>query len=124
MAKGVEEVEVGAVVEVAGTDLDVVGRNLGLAKCFGLSDDQWREIIQRVAYMPRQPLDSFRQATECKPGFAEAHNALGEMLGAKGRLPEAVEQFEKAVELDGDYSLARENLEAARSLLQQRNQKE
>ncbi|MEE2826000.1 MAG: tetratricopeptide repeat protein [Planctomycetota bacterium] len=66
-------------------------------------------------------LDSFRQATECKPGFAEAHNALGEMLGAKGRLPEAVEQFQKAVELDGDFLLARENLEAARSLMQQGN---
>lgn len=66
-------------------------------------------------------LDSFRQATECKPGFAEAHNALGEMLGAKGRLPEAVEQFQKAVELDGDFLLARENLEAARSLIQQGN---
>lgn len=45
-------------------DLDVIGRNLGVDKCFGLTEDQWREIIQRVAYMPRQPIDSFRQVLD------------------------------------------------------------
>ncbi|MCH2182090.1 MAG: tetratricopeptide repeat protein [Mariniblastus sp.] len=79
-------------------------------------------VVCREMELIDKALDSFRQATECKPGFAEAHNALGEMLGAKGRLSEAVEQFEKAVELDSEYSVARKNLETARSLLQQRNQ--
>ena len=79
-------------------------------------------VVCREMQLIDKALGSFRQATECKPDFVEAHNALGEMLGAKGRLSEAVEHFEKAIELDGDYSLARENLEAARSLLQQGNQ--
>jgi len=44
-----------------GRDLDVIGRNLGLARCLGLTDDQYRQIIELVAYGPRQPLDMFVQ---------------------------------------------------------------
>lgn len=47
-----------------GEDIDTIGRNLGMVKCPGLNDDQWREIIKRVAYMPKQPLDSFRQVLD------------------------------------------------------------
>ncbi len=47
-----------------GEDIDTLGRNLGMVKCAGLNDDQWREIIKRVAYMPKQPLDSFRQVLD------------------------------------------------------------
>ena len=47
-----------------GEDLDVIGRNLGVAKCRDVTDAQWREIIQRTAYMPKQPLDSFRQVLD------------------------------------------------------------
>jgi hypothetical protein len=45
-----------------GTDLDVVGRNLGLTKCPGLTDAQWRAIIKAVAYLPKQPIDAFERA--------------------------------------------------------------
>lgn len=50
----------GTMLRFAGTlDLDVIGRNLGLERCRGLTDDQYREIIEIVAYGPRQPLDMF-----------------------------------------------------------------
>lgn len=45
----------------SGVDLDVIGRNLGVPKCPGLTDDQWRAIIQLTAYMPKQPLSTFDQ---------------------------------------------------------------
>jgi hypothetical protein len=45
-----------------GADLDVVGRNLGLHKCPGLTDDQWREIIRTMAYLPKQPPSAFDAA--------------------------------------------------------------
>ena len=78
-------------------------------------------IVCRQMNLVDKALDSFRQATQCSPGFSEAHNALGEMLGAKGRLPEALEHFKKAVELNDDNHLARENLEKARALMEQRS---
>lgn len=53
----------GFLVEFAiGSDLDVIARNLGLPKCPGLSDDQWRAIIQATAYLAKQPIDAFNQA--------------------------------------------------------------
>lgn len=62
-----------------GRDLDTVGRNLGLHKCFGLTDAQWREIIQLVAYMPRQPLDTFRQVLDVVfPGQYEIIKLISE----------------------------------------------
>jgi hypothetical protein len=45
-----------------GTDLDVVGRNLGLKKCPGITDAQWRAIIKAVAYLPKQTIDAFNKA--------------------------------------------------------------
>lgn len=45
-----------------GPDLDVIGRNLGLIKCPGLDDDQWRDIIKRVAYSAKQTPVAFQEA--------------------------------------------------------------
>lgn len=45
-----------------GEDLDVIGANLGLERCTGLTEDEWREIIKVVAYLPKQTLDAFRRA--------------------------------------------------------------
>jgi len=50
------------VATALGADLDVIGRNLGLKKCAGLTDDQWRAIIQAVAYLPKQAIDAFERA--------------------------------------------------------------
>lgn len=53
----------GIMVDYAiGDDLDVIGSNLGLARCPGLDDDTWREVIKAVAYLPKQTLDAFERA--------------------------------------------------------------
>jgi hypothetical protein len=60
---GLDRVRRGFFVDTAtGTDLDVLGRNLGLKKCVGLSDAQWREIIREVAYLPKGTIDAFNKA--------------------------------------------------------------
>jgi len=43
------------------TDLDVIGRNLGLHKCAGLPQETWRRVIKAVAYLPKQPLAAFER---------------------------------------------------------------
>lgn len=45
-----------------GSDLDVIGANLGLHRCSGITDDQWREIIMAIAYLPKQTLDAYYEA--------------------------------------------------------------
>lgn len=53
----------GLFVEYAtGEDLDVIGSNLGLHRCPGMTDDVWREVIKAVAYLPKTTLDAFHQA--------------------------------------------------------------
>lgn len=42
-----------------GTDLDVIGRNHGVLKCAGLSEEQWRRLIKVMSYMPRQSIAAF-----------------------------------------------------------------
>ncbi len=51
-----------------GTDLDIVGRNLGMEKCPGLTDSIWRKIIQDVAYLAKQPLGAIEIALEALLG--------------------------------------------------------
>lgn len=59
----------GLLVDFAiGTDLDVIARNLGLAKCPGLTDAQWRAVIKATAYLAKQPMDAFRQALDALVG--------------------------------------------------------
>lgn len=50
------------------TDLDVIGRNLGLKKCGGISDDVWRAIIRNVAYLAKQPPSAFAAALDALVG--------------------------------------------------------
>ena len=62
-ASALDHLRRGFLVEFAvGEDLDVIGRNLGLNKCVGLTEDQWREVIQALAYLPKGPLQAFREA--------------------------------------------------------------
>jgi len=59
----IDHVRRGFLVNYAlGEDLDVIARNLGLPKCPGLSEAQWRAVIKATAYLAKQPLDAFRQA--------------------------------------------------------------
>ncbi|MCZ6870545.1 MAG: hypothetical protein O7G84_13670 [Gammaproteobacteria bacterium] len=53
-----------------GADLDVVGRNLGVEKCPGLTDSIWRDIIKSVAYLAKQPLGAIQIALEALLGPA------------------------------------------------------
>lgn len=53
-----------------------------------------------------------RSATKCPEGFVdEAYHNLGLVLRGQGRLKEARECFEKAIEIDPDYEVAYEALE-------------
>ena len=53
----------GLLVDTAlGDDLHVIARNLGLHQCPGMTQEQLRSVIKGVAYLPKQPLDAFRQA--------------------------------------------------------------
>lgn len=47
-----------------GDDLDVIGRNLGLHKCPGISDEQYRREIREVAYLAKQPMSALAAALE------------------------------------------------------------
>lgn len=51
-----------------GADLDVIGRNHGLAKCPGLSEDQWRRIVKVLSYAPRQGIAAFELVLEAYYG--------------------------------------------------------
>lgn len=62
-----------------GGDLTTVGRNLGLERCPNLTDDQWRQVIELVAYMPRQPLLTFSQILDIVyPGSYEVIRRVSE----------------------------------------------
>lgn len=51
-----------------GSDLDQVGRNLGLHRCPGLIDDTWRKIIEDVAYLAKQPPSAIIAALDALQG--------------------------------------------------------
>jgi len=58
-----DHVRRGILVDFAiGEDLDTIGANLGLARCPGVDDETWREVIKAVAYLPKQTLDAFERA--------------------------------------------------------------
>jgi protein O-GlcNAc transferase len=57
--------------------------------------------------------DILARAVALRPDVAEAHNDLGVVLGARGRLAEAAAAFERAVALRPDYADAHNNLGTA-----------
>src|ERR1043165_825907 len=54
-------------------------------------------------------------ARRIDPSDAGAHNNLGVLYYQKGLVPEAIEQFTRALELDPRMQVAQRNLEIARS---------
>lgn len=52
---------------------------------------------------------SFSKAVEHDPNWAEAHNALGEAYFFLFKYNEALKEFDKAIELKNDYTLAKIN---------------
>ena len=57
--------------------------------------------------------DILARAVALRPDVAEAHNDLGVVLGARGRLAEAAAAFERAAALRPDYAEAHANLGGA-----------
>ena len=55
----------------------------------------------------------FRKALEINERFAEAHNNLGGLLAAAGRLKDAIRHFMQALRIEPDNERARHNLELA-----------
>src|SRR6202011_2495913 len=54
--------------------------------------------------------DILAHAVALRPDVAEAHNDLGVVLGARGRLAEAATAFQRAAALRPDYAEAHANL--------------
>ena len=52
----------------------------------------------------------YRKALEIKPDYADAHNSLGFVLAAQGRVDEAIAYFQKAIILRPDDELSHYNL--------------
>ena len=60
-----DHVRRGMLVDFAvGEDLDTIGRNLGLNRCPGLTEDEWRDIIRNVAYLPKGTTNAFEVALD------------------------------------------------------------
>ena len=64
----------------------------------------------------------YREALRIDPGYANAHNNLGNVLLAQGKHEEAIREFREVVRLQPDSEVARKNLEAALKLAQQKRQ--
>ncbi len=60
-----------------------MGRGLVLEVAFGRDAEAERE---------------YRRALELRPGYSEAHNNLGQLLARNGRLPEALKEFDAALQ--------------------------
>jgi hypothetical protein len=63
-----------------GADLDTIGRNLGLVKCPGITDEQWRAIIKGVAYLPKQTIDAFNQALLAALGDTDSFEVIERII--------------------------------------------
>lgn len=58
-----------------GADLRVIARNLGLAVCPGITDDELRRVIRAIAYLPKGPLDAVRKTLEAYYGNTTSWSA-------------------------------------------------
>ncbi len=81
----------------------------------GSSKDKAQELYDSgLSYFRSDDLVSaekdLRRALDFDPGFADAYEALGVMLGRQDRYPEAITLMEKLTEVDPDSSMAHTNL--------------
>jgi spermidine synthase len=61
-----------------------------------------------------------REAIDLMPDSAEAHNDLGVALASMGRVEEAAQHFQRAIQLEPGFAEARRNLESAQHRLPSR----
>ena len=59
----------------------------------------------------------FHEALKIRPDWPEAHNNLGIALASRGRIAEALTHFERAVQLNPNFTDARVNRDQARAVL-------
>ncbi len=65
--------------------------------------------LKQTAYWRNEEL-LWKQTIACTTGNYLAHNDLGYVLAAKGRIPEAIEHYQKAIEIDPTCADAYNNL--------------
>ncbi|MDD4281430.1 MAG: tetratricopeptide repeat protein [Candidatus Methanofastidiosa archaeon] len=70
-------------------------------------------MIYKLQYHYRQAIDFFKKAIDADPGYAEAHYNYGFIMFEEGDLEEAIASYERALELNPDFNLARDSLEVA-----------
>ena len=68
-----------------------------------------------MAYLKQNQIkkaqDYFKTAIEIDPDNAIAHNDYGHTLALEGKLPEAIKEFQEALELNPNLKITQENLE-------------
>lgn len=73
----VDHVRRGMLVNYAvGEDLNVIARNLGLHRCPGLTEAQFRAVIKAIAYYPKQIRQAYVELLQALTGGTEASGAF------------------------------------------------
>lgn len=67
-------------------DLDVIGRNLGLHKCEGISEEAWRRFIKAVAYAPKGRLAVVDAALEAYFNNTSDYRIIERLITAPSRV--------------------------------------
>jgi len=77
---------------------------------------QWRKGSATALTLAREfdaAIDEFQQAIRIDPGYANAHNNLGNVWLAQGKVEDAIREFREVVRLQPDSATAAANLAAA-----------
>lgn len=83
------------------------------------AEEQFRDGLGQLHLdRPKEALPYFAEALRINPNEAKTHYYFAAVLVQTGRLPEAVSQYEQALQLDPDYPGARDGLLQARKKLQ------
>ena len=93
-----------------GEDLNVIGRNLGVEKCVGLTDDQYRRLIKQIAYGPRTTRISIRDAI--REVFDNSLATVEQVINDPYRLRVSV-PIQVSTSLDGRFLLNGNELQRA-----------
>jgi tetratricopeptide (TPR) repeat protein len=62
----------------------------------------------------------FRRVIALEPDWAEGHNSLGTVLAIQGQYRAAIDQYRRALAIDPGYARARDNMDKARRVLDER----
>lgn len=81
-------------------DLNVLGRNLGLRRCPGLTDEQWRRLTKVMGYLPKQPIDAYEQVLDAFYDGDTSKYRVYERLGTASPDGEPIDPYTVYVEID------------------------